>query len=229
MYINEALINPPGTDTGAEMIELRGPAGSVVPANTYLVSIDGDSGDAGQVDNVYNLSGLSFGSNGFMVLRQSGSPYSVNAASSVYTISGTDLENGSMTLLLIRSTVTPAIGNDIDNGGSGVPNAPYTSWTIYDGIGVIDNDNENAYAPINYKEQGVSATVTTGILVDGSAVASEIEYVARAGNTTGSTALDWLGANTAGAVPVLSIEGTRVTQAFYANRAINHWGSLNFP
>ena len=244
IYISEMLINPPGTDTGAEIIELRGPASGIIPANTYLIAIDGDTGSEGTLDNIFNLGGLSFGSNGFMVLRQNASTYTIDPNASVYTMTGTsaagswsstfstggDLENGSMTLLLIRSAVAPTIADDIDSANSGATNAPYTSWTVLDGIAVIDGSNERAYAPINYIEQSFTSAVSTGILLDASAVAGEIEYVARAsGDTAGSTATDWLGANLAGTLSNMTVEGTRVTQASYANRAVDHWGSSNFP
>jgi hypothetical protein len=66
MYINEVLFNPPGTDAPNEYIELRGPANTTIPVGTYLVAIEGDAADnPGDVQTIINVSGLSFGSNGF--------------------------------------------------------------------------------------------------------------------------------------------------------------------
>ncbi len=257
LYINEVLVNPPGNDLGFEMIELRGTPFAIIPANTYLVSVDGDVGanqtsmSPGIVDMVFSLSGLQVGTNGFIVLRHApvGTPFPVNSGAQVYTMTGTtsatawnstfstgaELENGSLTLLLIQSAAPPMMGNDIDDANDGSPDAPYTNWTILDGIALIDNDNEFGYAPLNFAESTVTTPISgTGSVFNATTVIGEIEYLARANpsganDTTGSTSSDWLAANLAGSVAALTIENTRTTQPAYTGRAINHWGASNFP
>ena len=62
-YISEILPNPPGADAPHEYIELRGPANTALPAGTYLVGIEGDSGvGPGDVQTIFDLSGRTFGS-----------------------------------------------------------------------------------------------------------------------------------------------------------------------
>ena len=86
IYINEVLLNPPGTDAPNEYIELRGPASTVIPAGTYFVAIEGDAADnPGDVKTIINLSGLTFGSNGFLVLLQNGNTYTTAAGATVVT------------------------------------------------------------------------------------------------------------------------------------------------
>jgi hypothetical protein len=40
--INEIMVNPPGTDSNYEYIELRGPTGLVAWTGLHLLEIDGD-------------------------------------------------------------------------------------------------------------------------------------------------------------------------------------------
>ncbi|MEM6363780.1 MAG: hypothetical protein AAF745_05095, partial [Planctomycetota bacterium] len=74
-YINEVLFDPPGDDSSAtdeEYIELRGPAGGTIASDTYFVVLEGDSSTGspngvGDVTDIIDLSGLMFGSNGYLV------------------------------------------------------------------------------------------------------------------------------------------------------------------
>ena len=130
-YISEILMNPPGTDAPHEYIELRGTASATLPTGTYLVGIEGDSSGSGVgiVQTIFNLSGVSFGSNGYLVLRQFNSAHTTVAGANVLTStaagwsggvgftaeSGTDIENPSVTFLLINAATAPAIASDIDS------------------------------------------------------------------------------------------------------------------
>ncbi len=80
-FINEVLFNPTGTDAPNEYIEFRGPANAAIPAGTYFVAIEGDGtpDNPGDVQTIINLSGLTFGSNGFLVLLQNGEGYTTDA------------------------------------------------------------------------------------------------------------------------------------------------------
>ncbi len=75
VFINEVVFDPiAATDTGQEYIELRGDPGTFVPADAYLVLLDGDSEDGnGNIDHIFYIAGMQFGSNGYLVLRQFGS------------------------------------------------------------------------------------------------------------------------------------------------------------
>lgn len=81
--ITEIFFNPPGGNdasaVGLEYIELCGPRGMALD-NHYLVFIENEndefnSQNPGDIDGVFNLSGMSFGSNGYLVLGMKATPY----------------------------------------------------------------------------------------------------------------------------------------------------------
>ena len=139
-FINEVLFDPPGTDAPNEYIEFRGPASATIPAGTYLVAIEGDSAEnPGDVQTIINLSGLSFGSNGFLVLLQNGNTYTTAAGTTVLTsttagfgglpgaifsadAAATDLEDSSVSFLLIQAGTAPTLTDDIDTDDNGSTN-----------------------------------------------------------------------------------------------------------
>ncbi len=78
VYINELFLDPGGAgfDQRDEFIELRGMAGMSLE-NHYLLFLEGEdnvegTGAAGTIDNLFDLGEASLGSNGYLVLRQSG-------------------------------------------------------------------------------------------------------------------------------------------------------------
>jgi hypothetical protein len=75
LYLNEMMFNPPGTDGPNEWIELRGMPGETIPNHIYLVGIEGDGSSKGDIQTIFDLSGLALGSNGYLVLLQQGSPW----------------------------------------------------------------------------------------------------------------------------------------------------------
>ena len=152
VWINEILFNPTGSDLPNEYVELRGTPNFILSNGTYLVSINGDTNsDPGTVQNVFDLSGRALGGNGFLVLLQNsnsyfasgnatvlvnnnGSGYGSGASSSVGhrgKNGQTDLENASITYLLIQSASQPVPGLDIDANNDGTPDgAEYAGWTV---------------------------------------------------------------------------------------------------
>src|SRR5262245_66326725 len=88
LLISEILFNPPGTDGPNEFVEIIGDASATIPSGTYLIGIEGDSGTGagvGDVQTIFNLSGLTLGTNGVLALTQMGNPYTVNAAATHLT------------------------------------------------------------------------------------------------------------------------------------------------
>jgi hypothetical protein len=82
--ISEILINPPGTDAPNEYIELRGSPNQLLPFGTYLVAVEGDTnGNAGTIQNLFDLSGKQLGGNGFLVILQKTNSYSVNSNATI--------------------------------------------------------------------------------------------------------------------------------------------------
>ncbi|TWT86194.1 hypothetical protein Mal64_39370 [Pseudobythopirellula maris] len=65
---SEFLSDAPGPDDGREFFEISGPAGSSLDGLTIL-EIDGDGDAGGNIDGVFDLTGLTLGSNGLLLLR----------------------------------------------------------------------------------------------------------------------------------------------------------------
>jgi hypothetical protein len=65
---SEFLLDSPGTDDGREYFEISGPAGASLDG-LFLLEIEGDGGASGVIDGVFDLTGLSLGSNGLLLLR----------------------------------------------------------------------------------------------------------------------------------------------------------------
>lgn len=129
-----------------------------------------------------------------------------------------DIENGVFTALLIRRGTGPApqIGDDLDTEevadglggtryGDGVLNLP-AGWTIVDSIGValeLGESDGTVYGAVNFGCENMThrpagspfLDVNWGIGGLNDTTDDEIEYIARWGNSTGSTLDDWLVAN----------------------------------
>ena len=94
--ISEIYFNPAGTDAPNEYIELFGMPNGTISNGTHLLFLEGDNGASitagarpGDIHGLFDLSGRSFGSNGYLVLRQSSSPYTANASATTLTATST--------------------------------------------------------------------------------------------------------------------------------------------
>lgn len=243
LLLNEILYNPDGSDTGGEYIELRGDVFSRIPPNTYLVAIEGDiSTSVGQVQTIFNLSNLSLGDNGFLVLTQANSDYRVDPQAQEIKSSATgwtglpffqvggstpDIENVSVTFLLIASATPPLIGDDIDTDNNGSPDGSiFTNWTILDGISLLDDGNDFGYAPLIFSPNVVavnpvdSEVVQTGTLLQ--------SYAGRRGDSTNSSSSNWVVANVSAQAPDWLLTPASTFPASFGGLALNHIGSKNF-
>ncbi len=250
ILINEILFDPPSTDTSKEYIELRGTAGAILAPGTYLVAVEGDSTtNPGNVQNIFNLSGKQFGSNGLLVLLQKGNSYAVNPNANVVTNTGTgsgwgsgassslghigqananDIENGSVSFFLIQTTTAPNLSNDIDSDDDGiVDGATYSNWTVLDSVSVLDGGTTDiAYGSIVFKKGSGASVPSNATVVDTSFTAG---YVGRSGNTTGSAASDWVASLITGTAPNLSLgNATNTAPGSFASQPLNHIGDTNF-
>ncbi len=253
-FISEILFNPPGPDAPNEYIELRGPANATLPAGTYLIALEGDAeGNPGTVQDLFDLSGRTFGGNGFLVLLQRTNSYTPSPLSRVLVQTGsdagwghggnsslkhrgelgqTDIENPSVTFLLINSTPAPSIGDDLDvpNLGTLDPQR-VANWKIYDSVGILDDDGAGdvAYGRVNFRRAGNqgSGAIASGTIVP---VTFTAGYVARNGNSTGDTAADWVASDLAGTGPANFALGdaTHAWPAALAGSYLNHLGAPNF-
>ncbi len=247
--INEILFDPPSTDSPKEYIELRGTPGATLAAGTYLVGIEGDSGspNPGNVQNIFDLSGKQFGINGLLVLLQKGSTYTANpganvlrntgsgagwgngASSSIgHTGSTTDIESGSVSFFLIQTATAPTLTNDIDSNNDGIADgATYSNWTVLDSVSLLDGGTtDKAYGSIVFKKGSGGSVAPNATVVNTSFIAG---YVGRTGDTTGSTASDWVASVITGTAPNLTLgTAANTSPASFAGQALNHIGGNNF-
>ena len=245
--ISEIMVDPPGANSPNQYVELRGTPNATLGAGTYLVGVSGDAGTVGVVQDIFDVSGKQFGSNGFLVLLEKGSTYSVNASatnltnsgsgagfgsgatSSIgHTGSGTDLYVGSETFFLITTGTAPTLATDIDADNNGTPDgAAFSSWTILDSVGILDGSaaGDFAYGQINFKNSagggvGVTNTVSSAFTP---------LYVARIETSTGYLgSQDWVAAGGfGGAVPNLTFSTSTSSPYSFNTVPINNIGSYN--
>lgn len=233
IYINEIYFDPPGTtgDLRSEYIELRGPSASPLTAH-YLIFLENETGttgptagtNQGRIENIFDLTSQTIGSNGFLTIRQAGNTYDLPASGttdlsntgatftfgsgSSSTIGHTDqldtgrIENSGFTAMLIDigPGAAPVLAQDLDEGDNGMGDDQFpTGWTIVDAIGVnseLSDINGRLYADFNFS----AGTPEGGPKIEPGAEFvdvgfAEIEYVGRWGSSTGSTRLDWHASN----------------------------------
>ena len=229
-YISEIFFNPPGTDSPNEYIELRGSANGTIAAGTWLLFLEGDNGASttagarpGDIQGLFDLGGLSFGSNGYLVMRQFNSPYTANASANVVTATisgwsglglnaasaGGDIENLSFTAMIIGigAGAAPTWGQQLDSNNDGNLELP-SGWSIFDSIGVGDTgSSDRLYGAVNFSG-AASGTVTSNGGVLQYLGWSEIEYLARVSDSTGATLADWAVADVGFASPATVVDAT---------------------
>ncbi len=231
LFINEVLFNPPGIDQPNEYIELRGPANAVVAAGTYFVNIEGDSTAPGDVNEFIDLSGMTFGSNGFLVLTNVANTFAIDPAASEVNAGDGDQENTSATFFLVQTGVAPSNDDDIDSDDNGVPDGTvFDGWTILDSVSVLDDDDatEYAYSNIVFAEDTTNQTILSpagAVIVDTGVNAAN--WVGRLGNSTGSTAADWGAGGIEGVAPNFSLLLGQTVPQSLGGAALDHIGSEN--
>jgi hypothetical protein len=253
LYINEIFVSPPGTDETFEYVEIRGVPDAVIPAGTYFFGVDGDGDDGsspGDVEgDIVDLSGLSIGSNGYLVLLSSvPTPhiYTVDpGATVVLNAYDGNFEDQTHTFFLITSAIAPTTSDDIDSDNDGTPDGVYLGWTVHDSISFADNDgilphDEFAYSNVIFAMETI-VTVGTLKYPAGATViqtTTQYDYAARIGNSTGSVVTndentsDWVGGDipsstTNPRVWVFSGTSDRVTPNSFSGSELNHIGKQN--
>jgi uncharacterized repeat protein (TIGR01451 family) len=222
LYLNEVVHNTPGADAPNEYLEFRGTPGATIPAGTYLVEIEGDGTGAGAVDRVFDLGGRTLGANGYLVFLQQNNTYVVDPQATVATATGAgwtglgganDIENGTVSLLLITAAAAPTIGTDVDADNNGVLDGVGATWTILDSVGGTDG--------------------TAGDIVYGAQPCGPTGFTPgsfhRIGESTGSGNADWVCSVPFGTAPNFTLSTTNTLPASFAGRALDHIGSFNFP
>ncbi len=252
LLINEVFINPPSTDAPKEYVELRNTdtaAALTIPAGTYFVGIEGDGNSIGDVQTIFDVSGLVIPPGGYLVLLQGGHTYTTVANATVIAgtatgfagvagfvaDSGTDIENESVTFLLLSAPAAPTLTTDIDANDDGIGDgAVFPTWTVLDSIGILNaGATSRSYASLTFGRMG--GATGPGIV----SLPFIAGYVARNGNSTGSAEADWVAAEvlvaTAPATGFIlsNVIDTasmlpRVSPAAYAGLPLDHVGGANF-
>ncbi|MCG0016112.1 T9SS type A sorting domain-containing protein [Winogradskyella immobilis] len=229
LVISEIMVNPSGSDFGFEYIELRGDPGATIAADTYLIQVEGDENDPGDIESngdssngctvnndgvtpcpqggIIDLSGVTIGSNGFVVILTTGHDYTVNPdATILFDVTDGDLEGQSHSFLLVNTNGNgaPSSSDDIDDNDDGEIDTAFTDiWTFIDGVAFIDDDDatEYAYADVIFAESAAVATLERPSTATVISTPTQYDYAARIGNSTGSVvnndasvdAVDWVG------------------------------------
>ncbi len=210
-----------GAAFGNEYFELRGTPGLAL-SGYYLLSLEGQGANTGDINQFFDLGAFSIGANGYLFARQNLSPYVATAggatvientagqgwgltgASTVgHSGDGTqvDWENSASTILLIQKGAgdAPALTTDLDTDNNGTLDLP-AGWTVADSVGIMDSSSANAadfsYGAITLRVGELGSSLEGVIVqVPGTPPTSAgAFYVGRKGESTGSTADDWMGA-----------------------------------
>ncbi|WP_146407856.1 cadherin domain-containing protein [Allorhodopirellula heiligendammensis] len=218
--INEILVESRYSSdvsrTSDQYIELRGKPNEVLPAGTYFVVVEEYSSQLGQINTVIDLSGQSFGQNGFLVLLQGLNTYDIAVGANVLEsdVSGfnglpggiftSNQADGSLdavlsdaSYFLIQSDTPPVVNDDIDANNDGFIDAdsPASDWDTYDAVAMHDFTlSETSYAPIIFVEDFGSGHPVVQRNSQGQTIVSfdGYGYVGRIGDSIGSDYDDWV-------------------------------------
>jgi MYXO-CTERM domain-containing protein len=194
LLLNEVRWNPPGADTGEEYIELIG-AGAI-PINTYVISVDGDSGSAGRINYVHDVSGLSVGSNGLLLIEATTTTFAdVDPSTTLVAdtaLTGSPIQNGTESVLVISSPVPLTLV------------AGVTLYTSLANITILDS--------LTAMDTGGTAYGAASIAPCPTASPSPIDGASRiVGNTTPQSIAAWYAGQAVGTAPAfLGLDDTSV-------------------
>jgi hypothetical protein len=131
LLLNEVKWNPSGSDNGQEYVELIGSASTTIPANTYVLSVEGDGAAGGRINYVKDVSGKALGSNGLLLIKATATAIAgIDAVTTVVddtVLNGLPLQNGTESVLLIWSPTPLAI------------TAGTTNYTALPGTFILDS------------------------------------------------------------------------------------------
>lgn len=232
---------------GLEFFELRGTP-NLSLSGYYLLSIEGQGTTGrGDINQFFNLSSFSIGANGYLAAVQYRSPYAILPGASVVSNSFSygwgqansstnssaghssdaaqlDLENSAATMVLVNigSGAAPSLTLDLDSNNDGVMDLP-SGWSVLDSVGVSDSTgtapaaSDLTYGAITFRVGGVGSS-NGGNTIDIDLASATSIYVARKGDSTGSTADDWFGSVLNGSAPGFVIESS--TDSYYEGKTL---------
>lgn len=245
--INEILAEPPGGPSAqatSEYLEFRFTPGATLPENTYFVAIEGDfqaNRNQGSVDSIIDMSGLTFGANGFLVLLPGGNTFTVHPDAAVVTSTtagfgglpngiwqgdegAINYERPSTSFFLITSAIAPQLSDDVDVDDDGVidPTSFLATATMLDSVGIADNPNKDrSYAAINFRIQDDGSPTTI-------VIAARPMYMGRFGDSFGSAASAWAASAALGGTnPNFLLSATVTYPDGIQGKPLNHIGTTN--
>ncbi|MFO0011572.1 MAG: cadherin domain-containing protein [Planctomycetota bacterium] len=257
-YISEVLYDTLfGNEDTDQYIELRGQPNATIPSGTYFATIEGWGavpGGPGYLHSLIDVSNLTFGSNGFLTILQSGHTFQVDATSTRLTstsIGFSGLPNNrwsdastisdrlshvssSVTFLLIQTTTKPVPGSDADANDDGLLDGPAALWTIHDSVAMMGFTPTPgwSYGRITYSSLTTNHNYPADTIFT---VQEQCGYVGRIGASTGYNLEDWVSGGV-DADNVTPNSKYRFTYGIfgdprpleYSGRSLNHIGTHNF-
>ncbi|MCA9246501.1 MAG: hypothetical protein KDA42_05280 [Planctomycetales bacterium] len=251
LLINEVHFDPTfGNSDFDQYLEFRGAPGATIQQGTYLVVIDGDQRESGDVHVVLDLSGITLGANGYLAITQFGSGYTVDPQATLLTgeSKAFDLPDGrfqsdspfsdridfifgSNTFLLVEAATAPQLTDEVDVNDDGILDGAALGWTIIDSVAVARGGTNYSYAAITFAVEDTTLIAPNSTTI---VPIKAVDYVGRIGDSTGSRAEDWVGS--------VTVEGERDSYEFHLNfglfgeavpraftgRQLDHLGSTNF-
>ena len=251
--ISEVFATNNDTD---QYFELRGTPGSTIANGTYFTVVEGWGavpGGRGYIHSVVDLSGLTFGSNGFLVVAPFNHPHQIHASSGSLISTSTGFSglpsnrwSDASTIsdrfahvfiaanfLLVQTSTKPVPGTDIDADDNGTIDGVAAGWTIIDSVGLLGRTATPAtsYGKITFAEDSAVTYPANTSLV----ITERGGYVGRVGSSSGSSPDDWVHGNPVDDASVAGVDfkltfGTLgdPTPLVYAGRSIDHVGTFNF-
>lgn len=221
--INEVYANPPGDEdlvNKIEFIELISTTGGIESlGGLTLLLIDSNGANTGDIDEAWNLTSFSTGTNGLLLIGNNfddvplGGDFSglVDPATTfgdpgsdapIFSGMGNaDMDNDALTLLLV-SNFTGEVDQDLDPGNDGVLDT--TPWnSIIDSLGWLDN-NAGVLEGTIYTSVDLSQGGAGGFTPDDAARIN--------GNLTANSAAAWYGGE---------IDGEGIATAFQSGDVFN--------
>ncbi len=136
-----------------------------------------------------------------------------------------DIENGSVSVLIVRSATAPVPDTDADTDNDGNVDASL-NWNVVDSYGNIDGGaSDTGYGAFNTTGNGNGTVPTGAVLVNLSGY--HPDYAARIGSSTGASAADWVVGELAGSMPTISLAVGFTSPSNLGGAPINHLGALN--
>ena len=255
--ISEIHVEPLfGSNERDQFVEFRGTPNSTVQDGTYFVVVEGWGavpGGTGYVHSSINLSGLKFGSNGFLVIAQAGNPTQIDAAATSVIATGPGFAGlpgnrwsdastnsdrfafifNSGTFMLIEAPTAPVPASDADANDDGTLDGAAANWKIIDSVGLLNTTASlsRSYGKITFSEEPNYLFPAGTVLIDTDGEG----YVGRIGASTGWGASDWVSGTTIDGDSSSAINYRFTFGTFgdprplvYSGRSIDHLGTYNF-